>query len=205
MVQEDDTEYIANVGAQPGDPMFADLSGPDGVPDGVITADYDRKILGFSGANFKMSLSNTFEYKNFSLYVMLTGIFGGGKDNYFVKSNPRHNSFMSEYQYNEIDHEWWTPENKSEKYLRANAHSNRYLGLQSRTFVKIQDINLSYKLPKGVLSGIGVNALEVYGNVKNLYTFTNWLEGGDPEKGIRPTDNTYPVPTTYLMGLKVSF
>jgi TonB-linked SusC/RagA family outer membrane protein len=205
VVQEDDTEYLANVGGAAGDPMFKDISGPDGEPDGVITADYDRKILGYSSANYKISLSNTVQYKNFSLYVMLTGIFGGGKDNYFLTANKYHNSFQSEYQYNEIDHDWWTSENKSEKYLRANAYSTRYLGLQSRTFVKVQDINLSYRLPKGMLSGIGVKSLQVYSSVKNAYTFTNWFGGGDPEKGITPQSGTNPVPTTFLMGLKVSF
>ena len=205
VVQEDDTEYIANVGAKPGDAKLNDLSGPEGVPDGIITADYDRKILGYRKENFRLSFSNTVEYKNFSLYVMLTGIFGGGKDNYYLKENPRYNSFRDRYGTNEIDHDWWTPENKSEKYLRANFNGNRYLGLQSRSFVRIQDVNLSYKLPKGVFSSIGLNSLELYTSIKNLYTFTNWFGGGDPEVGIAADQNSYPVPTTYSFGLKVSF
>jgi TonB-linked SusC/RagA family outer membrane protein len=205
VVQESDTEYITNTGALAGDAKFRDLSGPEGIPDGIITADYDRKILGYSKENYRLSLSNTLEYKNFSLYVMLTGVFGGGKDNFYQRGNPRSNSFRNRFDTNEIDHDWWTPENKSETYLRSDFNGNRYLGLQSRGFVRIQDVNLSYKLPKGLLSNISVSSLEVYGSIYNLYTFTDWYGGGDPEVGIRPDDNVYPVPTTYSMGLKLGF
>jgi hypothetical protein len=71
--------------------------------------------------------------------------------------------------------------------------------------VRIQDVNLSYKLPKGLLSNISVSSLEVYASIYNLYTFTDWYGGGDPEVGIRPDDNVYPVPTTYSMGFKLGF
>ncbi|MEN8249642.1 MAG: SusC/RagA family TonB-linked outer membrane protein [Bacteroidota bacterium] len=200
VVQESDTEYITNTGASPGDAKFKDLNGDD-----IITADSDRKILGYRKENFRLSFSNTVEYKNFTLYVMITGIFGGGKDNYYVKENPRYNSFRNRFDTNEIDHDWWTPENKSEEFLRPDFIGNRYLGLQSRGFLKIQDINLSYKLPKDVFSGIGVSSLELYASLKNLYTATGWYGGGDPELGIAADQGTYPVPTIYSMGLKVSF
>ncbi|MBI0398366.1 TonB-dependent receptor [Cyclobacterium marinum] len=205
VVQEADTEYIENTGAVPGDAKFKDLSGPEGVPDGIITADYDRQILGYRQENFRLSLSNTLKYKNFSFYVMLSGIFGGGKDNYYQRENPRHNSFNNRFDTNEIDHDWWTPENQSEYYLRPDFNGNRYLGLMSRGFLRIQDINLSYELPKGMLSGISVSSVKVYGSIYNLYSFTDWYGGGDAESGIRPGDNAYPVPTTYSMGLQVGF
>ncbi|WP_299436176.1 TonB-dependent receptor [uncultured Maribacter sp.] len=206
VVQEDDTEYIANTGALPGDAKYTDISGPDGVPDGLITADYDRKILGYETPNFRMNFSNTLEYKNFTFYMLVTGVFGGGKDNFYLGSNPLHNSFRDRSTFNEVDHGWWTPENASEKYLRADFADNRYLGLQSRGFVRIQDINLSYKLPVTKIKGIGLQSLELYTSVKNLHVFTNWFGGGDPEAGIRTAQgNITPVPRTYLMGIKARF
>ncbi len=205
VVQEDDTEYIANTGAIPGDAKFKDLSGPEGTPDGIITADYDRKILGYRQESFRLSFSNTVKYKNFSLYVMLTGIFGGGKDNYYQRENPRHNSFRNRFDTNEIDHDWWTPENKSDYYLRPDFNGNRYLGLQSRGFLRIQDVNLSYTLPKELLSSVSVSSFEVYLSMYNLYTFTGWYGGGDPERGISPDDNVYPVPSIYSLGIKLGF
>ncbi|AWW28676.1 SusC/RagA family TonB-linked outer membrane protein [Echinicola strongylocentroti] len=205
VVQEDDTEYIENVGAVPGDPKFQDISGPEGIPDGIITADYDRKILGYRKENFRLSLSNTFEYSNFSLYVMVTGIFGGGEDNFYLKENPRYNSFRDRFDTNEIDHDWWTPENKSNTYLRPDYVGTRYLGLQSRGFVRIQDVNLSYRVPRNILEKYRINSLELYSSIQNLHVFTDWFGGGDPEAGKRPDDSLYPVPRTFSMGLKVSF
>ncbi len=200
VVQEDDTEYINNAGAKPGDPMFKDLNG-----DGIISAEYDRKILGCSTPNFRMNLANTFTYRNLSLYVMFTGIFGGGKDNYYLGANPSHNSFRERFGINEPDHDWWTAENKSEKYLRPDYDGSRYLGLQSRGFVKLQDISLSYKFPNTTLNSIGVASLELFASAKNVYTFTNWYGNGDPELGLTPYSSSYPVPTTMTLGLNVSF
>lgn len=203
VVQATDTDYIAGTGAVPGDPMFNDLDG-----DGAITADLDRKILGFEKENFRLSFSNTLEYKNFSLYVLISGIFGGGKDNFYLKENPRQYSFEDRFDTNEIDHDWWTPENQSTEYLRPDYTGTRYLGLQSRSFVRIQDVSLSYNFPKGIL---GLSTLQLYASAKNFHTFTKWFGGGDPEAGITPGgqdedgNDIYPVPTSYSFGLNVSF
>ena len=212
VVQESDTDYIANTGAFPGDPKFSDLDG-----DGFIDADNDRKILGFRKENFRMGLANTFTYKDFSLYVFASGVFGGGKDNFYLGKNLLRNSLFDRADTNDTNKPFWTPENQSQEYLRPNANLTRYLGLQSRGFIRIQDISLSYSLPKDMLNKMGISSVQVYGSVRNLYTFTDWYGGGDPEVervdgdnednsiyGIQPRDNIAPVPTTYSLGLNIS-
>lgn len=206
VVQESDTEYIANTGTQPGFAKYKDLNG-----DGLIDVNNDRKILGYTTPNFSMGLSNTFQYKNFSAYILITGIFGGGKDNYYMASNPRSNSFGNENTRNELNIPYWTPENQSEEYLSPIFSDNRYLGLQSRAFVRIQDINLSYKVPSIVLDNINISSLEIYTAINNAFIFTDWFGGGDPEyslngaTGIPAGSSIYPTPSVYALGFKLSF
>ncbi len=197
VVQETDTEYLSNNGGEAGDPMFRDLDG-----DNIVTAE-DRKILGFSKPNFSLGLSNTVSYKNFSLYMMVSGIFGGG--GFYQKANPYATSFRTRFDTNELDHDWWTPENKSNKYIRPAYTGGRYLGIESRGFVRIQDVTFAYVFPSKILSSIGVKSLKMHTTVKNLHTFTNWSGGGDPEVGVASLSGTFPVPTVYSLGLNVSF
>ena len=208
IVQADDTKYIQNTGAKPGDAKFKDISGPDGTPDGLITADYDRKILGFSKENFRLNFANTLNYKGFELYVLLSGIFGGGKDNYYLKSNKYAFMLDQNLTHNNFDHPWWTPENKSNIYPSANYTNERFMGYQSRTFVRIQDVTLSYRFSQqSWMEKINIESLKVYAGIKNLYTYTGWV-GGDPEEGVEALTSdsySYPVPSTYTIGLDISF
>ena len=72
IIQEDDLEYMAIYGGNPGDVKFKDLNN-----DGKIDANGDRKIVGYSKPNFTMTMSNTLTYKNFELYFLLNWISGG--------------------------------------------------------------------------------------------------------------------------------
>lgn len=202
IVQENDTEYMENTGAQPGDVMFEDLNDDD-----KITAEKDRKILGHIQENFKMSFSNNFKYKNFDLYFLLSGTFGG--NGYFQAENAAAYLFDTNISArNELNHDWWTADNPSNKYPRAGYSDDRYLGLQSRGYVRIQDISLSYSFNNmGWVQQLNLQNLKVFASVKNLYTFTNW-DGTDPELGygaLRNDDDNNPVPTVYSIGLNVSF
>lgn len=197
IVQESDVDYMKQNSAKPGDIMFKDLDG-----DGVISADKDRAIQGCGKENFKMSLSNTFSYKNFQLYFLFTGIFGGS--GYYQSSNrPAYITTTDRYADNILDHGWWTPENKSNKYPSATYNDSRFLGLQSRTFIRLQDITLSYTFSKPVLNKIGLNSLNVFASGKNLFYLSGW-DGGDPEVG-QTLSNIYPVPSSYTFGFNVSF
>jgi len=204
IVQEDDTEYINNTGAKPGDVKFVDLSGPDGVPDGFISASYDRTILGYTKENFRLNLTNTLNIKELEFYVLIAGIFGGSKDNFYMLDNVHAFRMDSYGTRRELNIPYWTLENRNDSYPSSTYFDNRYLGIQSRTFVKIQDVTLSYSFNQPWVKKLNINSLRIYSAVKNLYTFTGWV-GGDPEGGVRAQSDTYPTPTIYSLGLDVSF
>jgi len=198
IVQPDDKDYIALNGASPGDPKYKDI---DGVPGISVN---DRKILGYTKENFRMSLANTVSYKHFELYAMISGIFGG--NGYYMASNTgaymtRTNIFNS----NSIYVPYWTADNLSNVYPSATySPDDRFLGLQSRTFVRLQDVSLSYTFHQAWMKRLQLTNLKVFFAGKNLLTLTGW-EGGDPELGNTVRDNTIPVPTTYSFGLSAGF
>ncbi|WP_270089960.1 SusC/RagA family TonB-linked outer membrane protein [Sphingobacterium sp. SYP-B4668] len=203
IVQEDDTEYIALTGAKPGAPKYRDLDGQPG-----ITA-ADRKVLGVDKENFRLNFSNNLSYKNFGFYIMVTGTFGG--NNMYLKSNLPAYLVNGTGRFNDNlpDIPYWTSENRSNEYPSALfAGDGRFLGLQHRGFVRIQDISLSYTFKQPWLSAAHISSLKVFATAKNLATFTNWF-GGDPETGtrLRETESALrlPVASTYSLGINLSF
>lgn len=202
IVQEEDTEYMAANGAEPGDVKFANL---DGSEDGKITAD-DRTILGYKKENFRMSFGNTFRYKDFELYMLFTGIFGG--KGYGQAVNYYAFRTSSDVQGdNNFNHGWWTPENKSNKYPRINYTDGRYTPLQGYGFVRLQDLSLSYTFRQPWVQKAGIGNLKVYMACKNLFTISGW-EGGDPE--VQQTLGSgytygYPLSRTVSFGLNLTF
>ena len=200
IVQKDDTEYIQANGATPGNPKYVDVDG-----NGTIGVE-DRTILGTSDPRFKMSLSNTLSWKNFELYFMLTGTFGG--NGYYVSENAP--AFLAggggggAYS-NNMYIPYWTEERPSNKYPAANfSGDGRFKGLQSRAFVRLQDITLSYTFNSAKIKNFGINNLRVFFTGKNLFTITGW-ENGDPELGNTILSSTYPISTNLSLGANISF
>jgi TonB-linked outer membrane protein, SusC/RagA family len=199
IVQEDDTEYMELTGAAPGSPKYRDLDGQPG-----ITA-ADRKILGYDKENFRLNFSSSVSYKNLSLYVMVTGTFGG--NNMYLLSNASAYTTSGTGRFNDNTHyiPYWTPQNPSNEYPSATfAGDGRFLGLQNRGFVRVQDVTLSYMFNQSWLRTAGISSMKMFATAKNLGTFTNWF-GGDPEAGGRIRNSTLPVASTYSLGINLSF
>ena len=102
--------------------------------------------------------------------------------------------------------DYWSVNNPNAKYSQnykmAKIMASKY---QSRNFIRLQDISLSYHFNKSLVDFLGIGALEVYVSGKNLFTITNW-DGWDPEtnQGIGTSD-AYPVMKSFNVGLDVSF
>ncbi|MDR3093358.1 MAG: TonB-dependent receptor, partial [Bacteroidales bacterium] len=203
IVQEDETEYIAITGTQPGNPKYDNMA--DDKPE--LTAE-DRSILGYNKENFRLNFGTTLRYKNLELYALAVGVFGG--NDMYLQSNP------AAYRVNEVrmllkeatTREFWTPENRNNTYPHIKFQSDgKFTGLQSRTWLRIQDISLSYNLSNArFVKALNIHGLKVFVAAKNVALFTKWW-GIDPEAGlgwmVGPTG--YPVTGTYSMGVNLSF
>ena len=199
IVQEQDTEYMSATGAVPGHPKYRDLDGQPG-----ITAN-DRKILGYTKPKYTLSFNNTLSYKSLSLYFMVMGIFGG-KDMYLLANQQAYMTNGTGRPYDNTHYiPYWTAENRSDTHPSATfAGDGRFLGLQSRSFVRVQDISLFYTLDSGISQKLGAGQVRLFATAKNPAVFTKWV-GGDPEVGGRMRENTMPVASTYSLGINVSF
>ncbi|GHV50864.1 SusC/RagA family TonB-linked outer membrane protein [Bacteroidia bacterium] len=195
IVQKGNENYVSNLVATPGDAKYADLNG-----DGQLTAD-DRKILGYSKENFRMSMTHTFSYKNFNLYLLINSTFGG--HGYGMEQN--NSAYLTDdtyYNHNTLDHPYWTPENLSDKYPRWSFMDNRFRALQAYTFVRLQDLNLSYTFSNNLLNKVGVTGLKLYLSGTNLFFYAPEWVGSDPEvRGY----NYAQLQRTFTFGLNFKF
>ena len=127
-----------------------------------ITAD-DRTILGHTKPNFSLNMGNELNFKNFNLYMMVVGVFGG--NNYYLQPNPRAYMVSGTGRFNDnmTSIPYWTPKIKAINiHLLHLVGDGRFLGLQSRTFVRIQDIILSYTFSQPWLKSANIEALKIF-------------------------------------------
>ena len=187
-------------GAEVGDIRFRDISGPEGVPDGIITPD-DRTIVNNNQPDFIMGVTNIFNYKNFSFSSTFNIRQGGFSANRAI--SPGANFFDVA---NFIDAPYWTPENPINSAPRINYRNPLDYGFYAdRSFVRLQDVSIAYNFPQELLERVNISGLQIYASGKNLITWTDW-PGWDPEfgsGGVNPGNNG-PILRTYTIGLNVS-
>jgi len=186
-------------GYSPGTYRIVDQNG-----DGKIDGD-DRKILGAGNPAYRISLLNNFRYKQFSLSVFLNSIQGGGKQ-YLGANSPTLIRDDNTVRYNYLSGiDYWAPNNPDGKYSRSIVASTVSPPLyQSRSFVRLQDVSLSYKFSGKFLERLKLQDINVFVSGRNLATWTNW-EGWDPETNQGLTNDGRPVLKGYAAGLNVTF
>ncbi|GAA4310158.1 TonB-dependent receptor [Compostibacter hankyongensis] len=181
-------------GFRAGDVRLKDLNG-----DGKITPDGDRTILGYDKPDYMFGFNTSVQYKGFSLYVQVTGAVGGDRDNRDILDPPVNFT----YRMHGIYQDWWTPDNPNNSLPSMDYQDAYHINfLQSTTWVRIQDVSLSYTFPKPLTDRLKMNQLQVYVSSKNSFLFTQW-GGWDPE-----TTGTgrgqYPTMRSLIFGLNLS-
>lgn len=187
-----------------GDLFARDISGPNGVPDGVVDQ-YDRTVVARTDPKFYGGFSTNLNYKGFGLNAMFTYSYGATKTSSYYETliNSIGESMAS------VDLlKRWTPQNPNTNIPRviANTSYNRYnpsdldYSLQDASFLRLSVVTLSYTLPERMLSAWKLNNLRLYVTGSNLFCITPY-KGMDPETG----DYGYPPIKSFVFGLNVGF
>ncbi|CAH8284086.1 TonB-linked SusC/RagA family outer membrane protein [Mariniflexile fucanivorans] len=192
--QQDET------GTPQGDVDAGDIRYLDADESGTIDPG-DKQIIGRKIPDFVAGLTNTFEYKNWSLSFFLNMVSGITQSNALLATQ---DIDMRQNRYNVT---FWTPDNQSNSYPRndrtASVNPRAMQFYRSTDFIRLQDVTLNYRFPSEALKKLKINSLELFTNIKNLYTSTDWI-GLDPEFSNTDGQQTAaPQTTTILLGLKI--
>lgn len=213
--QDDIAHSPSYDGARIGGFKFADISGPDGKPDGIISG-FDRTVIGNPHPDFMYSFNINASYKRFDISMFFNG--SQGNDLFdLTRQYTDFYAFPGAVSTRTLDA--WSPSNPHSGIPSPNSEapsiefqSSSYY-VQNGSFFKMRNLQIGYNFPVDQLfSNNLISKLRVYGSVTNLFTITNY-SGMDPEvsqysstfTGIGVDMGVYPMPRQYLLGLNVTF
>jgi TonB-linked SusC/RagA family outer membrane protein len=198
---------------QAGDIKFDDYSG-----DGKLINSEDKQIVGDPWPDFTWGFNNKFKYKNVSLVIDINGV--QGAQTYFMAgiNGGLTNSAAVQNQLAVLD-PWISESDPGDGVTPRPIRNNYAMGLSDNSrnlydasYIRIRNINLSYDIPSRISSKLSISNLTVYGNISNVYTFTDY-PGYDPESSSAGNNIlssgidqlSYPLARTYTIGLKLLF
>jgi len=172
--------------------------------DGQITPD-DRSILGSDVPDYFGGITTNFSYGNWDLSA-----FFYFKQGQMIQSNFHRGNNSLQGRYNNLDVDYWTPDNQDARYPRPSignegAIDGELLQYFDGSFVKLRNLTLGYNVDSEVASSIGMRNLRVYLQGQNLW-FSSDYETFDPEIGAQRIDSgVAPSSSMWAFGVRANF
>lgn len=189
---------------KPGDCVYIDLN-----KDGVIDGD-DVTPIGYTDRpEYSGAVTLGFTYGNFDFSMLWNYGWNASRlleETFRVPFGDTNSRSLLQSMYDNR----WTPETASTATLprasfaaKTNNYINSDLWLADASYLRLKNIEISYKLDIPELKRIGINQLRIYANGYNLLTFDK-LKIADPEANTS-TRPVYPVMKVFNLGLKIGF
>ena len=185
-------------GARPGDVIFADING-----DGAITADDRIRINKNGDPTFTGGLQLGAQVKRLDVSLFFQGAFDAVQ--YWRTQSGDIGNYFEEFARNR-----WTPDHPTDEYPRAFnreeeywiSNNNTYF-LRDASFIRLKTVEIGYRLPHHLTSGLRLQDLRVYASGFNVLTWDK-LKLLDPEAR---TDNGayYTQQRVFNVGASVTF
>lgn len=210
LTEEDLNGPKLNNNVQLGDIKYKDVSGPDGVPDGIISPEYDRVLLGGSLPRFQYGGTLNLGYKGFDFSVAFQGI---GRRNTRLSTamvQPLKDNWGNTPAI--IDGNYWTEKNTEAQNAQAfyprltyannavNYTMSDYWMFNGRYF-RLKNLTVGYTLPVAWTEKVTIKQARIYVAANDLFCISKYPKGWDPEMG----SSAYPITTSLLFGLSVKF
>jgi len=198
--QQEVANHAAQPGAGPGRIRYVDLNG-----DGKVDV-LDQTFLGTTLPKVIFGLRLSADYKNFDVSLFGSGVGGvtvydptkGFNTTVAANTNSGPGVFNA-----------WTPQNTHSSIpaltilnLNNEGRTSNYYFVNG-SFFKLRNAMIGYNLPKGIANKAAMQGLRIYVSGQNLFAIKSGkMTSKDPE---RTSYNSWPVPTSYTVGLNANF
>ena len=207
------------IGVRPGTIKLQDISGPNGVPDGVVDAN-DITVIGDTNADFTggFGLSGTVYDFDFSANFTFTygnDIYNANKiaasqqyrsgtypnmlnimsqSNSYSYMNPNDGTLLTSLEDLKFFNEGGNGQPAKEYWSPYSFGSAVVLptdwAMEDASFLRLQSVTIGYTLPQNLTKKFGVQRLRLYVTGSNLFCLTNY-SGYDPEVSSYSRNSSY--------------